>query len=59
MYIRPLPPKLKEKAEKELNEDPKRVTEDLEHIQEWIDKQPHLNVRRGYFLGFDFYRIVC
>ncbi|KAF2879513.1 hypothetical protein ILUMI_26655 [Ignelater luminosus] len=46
MSIRPLPSKLQEKAEKELNEDTNRINEDLEHIEEWLKKQPHLNVRK-------------
>lgn len=49
MSIRPLPPKLREKAEKELNEDSNRLNEDLEHIEEWLKKQPHLNIRKGNF----------
>lgn len=52
MYIRPLPPKLKEKAEKELNEDPKRLTEDLEHIQEWIDQTTSLKCQKRLFSWF-------
>lgn len=54
MYIRTLPSRLRETAEKELNEDSKRLTEDLQHIQEWIEKQPHLNARKGYFINCFF-----
>nr|ATY51903.1 CTD5 [Heliconius melpomene] len=45
MTIRPLSPELQEKARKELNEDPKRIASDLQHIKDWISKQPHLRVR--------------
>lgn len=41
MSIRPLSKELQEKAEKEINEVPSRVTEDLNHIKEWIAKQPY------------------
>ncbi|CAB3231191.1 unnamed protein product [Arctia plantaginis] len=45
MSIRPLPPALAEKARVELNEDPKRLKDDLQSIKDWIAKQPHLNAR--------------
>ncbi|GBP41111.1 Alpha-tocopherol transfer protein [Eumeta japonica] len=45
MVVRPLCPELAEKARAELNEDPKRLQEDLQHIKEWIAKQPHLRAR--------------
>ncbi|XP_047516143.1 uncharacterized protein LOC125056869 [Pieris napi] len=45
MNIRPLSPELAEKARLELNEDPKRIQSDIEHIKEWIAKQPHLRAR--------------
>lgn len=47
MMIRPLSRELQIKTENELNEVPKRVEADLEHIQEWLKKQPHLHVRTG------------
>lgn len=56
MSIRPLPPKLQKTAKEELNEDSERLTEDLRHIQEWIDKQPHLNARKGNSLNSDLDR---
>ncbi|XP_026757244.1 alpha-tocopherol transfer protein-like [Galleria mellonella] len=43
--IRPLPAELAEKARQELNEDSKTVSSDLQHIKEWIKKQPHLRAR--------------
>ncbi|CAH0749101.1 unnamed protein product [Diatraea saccharalis] len=46
MSVRPLNAELAEKARVELNEDPKRVPDDLKHLKEWIDKQPHLNARK-------------
>ncbi|XP_026756871.2 alpha-tocopherol transfer protein-like [Galleria mellonella] len=45
MSIRPLSPELAEKARVELNEDPRRLKEDLQHLKDWIAKQPHLRVR--------------
>ena len=30
-------------AREELNEDPKRVKDDIKAIKEWIKKQPHLH----------------
>ncbi|RVE51216.1 hypothetical protein evm_004181 [Chilo suppressalis] len=46
MSLRPLSPELAEKARVELNEDPKRIPDDLNHLKDWIDKQPHLNARK-------------
>lgn len=45
--IRPLSDELQKVAIVELNEDPKRITQDLETIKEWIKKTPHLNSRIG------------
>ncbi|XP_046961266.1 clavesin-1-like [Vanessa cardui] len=42
MNIRPLTPELAEKARVELNEDPNRIASDLQHIKDWLSKQPHL-----------------
>ncbi|GBP41118.1 Alpha-tocopherol transfer protein-like [Eumeta japonica] len=43
--IRPLSSELAEKARVELNEDPQRLQDDLQHIKDWITKQPHLRAR--------------
>ncbi|XP_060807666.1 uncharacterized protein LOC106142999 [Amyelois transitella] len=45
MSVRPLPPELEEKAREELNEDPKRLEAGIQHLKEWISKQPHLRAR--------------
>ncbi|XP_052756841.1 alpha-tocopherol transfer protein-like [Galleria mellonella] len=45
MSVRPLSAELAEKARVELNEDPKRLTEDLQHIKNWLAKQPHIRAR--------------
>ncbi|KAG6446333.1 alpha-tocopherol transfer protein-like [Manduca sexta] len=45
MSIRPLNPQLAEKAKKELFEDPSRIAADVQHLKEWIAKQPHLRAR--------------
>ncbi|KAB7496406.1 Clavesin-2 [Armadillidium nasatum] len=44
-YPTTLSKELLEQAQRELNEDPKRVREDIEHIRQWIKKQPHLHIR--------------
>ncbi|XP_071443192.1 retinol-binding protein pinta-like [Hetaerina americana] len=43
--IRPLPEDLQEIARTQLNEDPKRIDNDLQHIKDWLSKQPHLNAK--------------
>lgn len=43
--VRPLSPELAEKAQKELNEVPSRLPEDLQALKDWIAKQPHLKAR--------------
>ncbi|KAK5646345.1 hypothetical protein RI129_004809 [Pyrocoelia pectoralis] len=45
MAIRKLCPELQEVAEKELFETPERIQDDLNHLREWLSKQPHLKVR--------------
>ncbi|CAH0700727.1 unnamed protein product [Spodoptera exigua] len=43
--IRELTPELAEIAKKELNENPKQIANDLQHLKDWIAKQPHLKAR--------------
>ncbi|CAG9567044.1 unnamed protein product [Danaus chrysippus] len=45
MPLRQLCPELAEKAKLELNEDPKTIETDIQHIKDWLAKQPHLKVR--------------
>lgn len=47
MQIRPLCPELAEKARVELNEDSQRIASDVQHIKDWLAKQPHLRARSG------------
>lgn len=47
MPIRELSPELAAKAREELNEDPKRLQEDLIHLKDWISKQSYLLARTG------------
>lgn len=54
MSIRPLSPDLAEKARVELNEDPKRIACDLQHIKDWLAKQPHIYARTGTYYEFHF-----
>jgi hypothetical protein len=49
MEIRPLSADLEATARQELNEDPARWEQDLQHIREWLAKQPHLTARTGMF----------
>ncbi|KAK5646480.1 hypothetical protein RI129_004944 [Pyrocoelia pectoralis] len=45
MSIRPLSKELQKLAESELNEVPGRIYEDINHLKEWLNKQPHINAR--------------
>ncbi|XP_038208489.1 clavesin-2-like [Zerene cesonia] len=45
MSIRALSPELAEKARLELNEDSNRLQSDIQHIKDWLSKQPHLRAR--------------
>lgn len=47
MSVRPLTPALEKMAREDLNEDPKRLKDDLQSIKEWLAKQPHLKARTG------------
>jgi hypothetical protein len=50
MAVRALSPDLEAIAREELNEDPARLEQDLQHIREWLAKQPHLIARTGNLL---------
>ena len=52
MQIRPLCPELEAKARAELHEDPQRIASDVQHIKDWLAKQPHLRARSGYLKGY-------
>lgn len=47
--VRELSPELAEIATNELSENPKRLQDDLQHLKDWISKQPHLKARTGNF----------
>lgn len=47
MLVRPLTPELMQKAVVELNETPKKLEDGIQHLKEWINKQPHLKARTG------------
>lgn len=54
MSLRPLSIELAEKARSELNEDPSRMKDDLQHIKDWCAKQPHLRARTGKAMTLSF-----
>ncbi|GLH01798.1 Retinol-binding protein pinta [Gryllus bimaculatus] len=43
--VRPLPPALAKAAQEELQESPERLKADLQHLKDWLAKQPHLRAR--------------
>lgn len=45
LAIRPLTPELAEKAKIELNENPKKISDDLDAIKSWLAKQVHIHAR--------------
>lgn len=45
--LRELNADLRKFAEKEINEDPKRIKDDIAYIKEWLNKQPYINARTG------------
>lgn len=47
MGLRSLSEEFQARAIEDLNEDPDRREKDIEHIKEWLKKQPHLNARMG------------
>lgn len=49
LLVRPLSAELAEKAKLELNENPKKIADDLEALRSWLSKQPHINARNGAF----------
>ena len=55
--IRPISKELREIAIKELNEDPKKVEEDIKYIVDWLKMQPHLRPRTGKYLTVSMIRL--
>ncbi|XP_047041970.1 alpha-tocopherol transfer protein-like [Helicoverpa zea] len=45
MLVRPLSAELDQKAAVELNETPKKLEDGINHLKDWINKQPHLRAR--------------
>jgi hypothetical protein len=56
MSVRQLSNELQEIAIKELNEDSKRIPDDLAHIKNWLKKQPHITARTDDQLLLTFLR---
>ncbi|XP_022912225.1 retinol-binding protein pinta-like [Onthophagus taurus] len=54
MSVRPLCPELQAKAIAELNEDPKRIDDDIQALRDWLEKQRHLTPRmdKQFLLSF-------
>lgn len=51
MPVRALSPELAEKARNELNEtDDNKLADSLQHLKEWLAKQPHLKARTGIYI---------
>lgn len=52
--LRPLPPGLAKIAADELNEEPDRISKDIEAIRTWLAKSPHIKARTDaqFLLGF-------
>lgn len=48
LSVRPLSAYLSEKAKQELNENPKKIYDDLEALRSWLLKQPHIIARTGF-----------
>ncbi|XP_064107324.1 retinol-binding protein pinta-like isoform X5 [Macrobrachium nipponense] len=44
-YVCNLSPELIQRAKDELNEDPERRAADIQHIRDWLKKQPHIKAR--------------
>ncbi|XP_068204372.1 alpha-tocopherol transfer protein-like isoform X8 [Palaemon carinicauda] len=44
-YVCKLSPELIQRAKDELNEDPERRAADIQHIRDWLKKQPHIKAR--------------
>lgn len=44
MTVRKLSPALQKRAQKEINEDPKRIPEDISALRDWLRMQPHLEL---------------
>lgn len=56
MTVRPLSDALVKKAEKEINEDPRRVESDIAAINEWLNKQSHLKSVRPCKLQYFYFK---
>nr|XP_022911953.1 retinol-binding protein pinta-like [Onthophagus taurus] len=54
MSVRPLSRELQAKAIADLNEDPKRIDDDIQALREWLEKQPHLTpkMEKQFLLSF-------
>lgn len=54
LNVRPLSAELAAKAQKELNEVPSRLADDVQALKDWIAKQPHLRARTDdqFLVGF-------
>lgn len=47
LQIRQLSPELAHVAKTELNENPSKISEDVEYLRKWLQMQPHISGRTG------------
>lgn len=48
LQTRQLSPELAHVATTELNENPSKISEDVEYLRKWLQMQPHIFGRTGY-----------
>lgn len=47
LNIRQLSPALEHVAKTELNENPSKISEDIDYLRKWLQMQPHIIARTG------------
>lgn len=49
LQIRELSPELANVAKTELNENPAKISEDVDYLRKWLQMQPHIIGRTGIY----------